>query len=71
VAALQEGLGIANDAAVARGLARGLAAPGQAGRLWAVGVIEGWCEARVAGHRGDAFAAWKRLGGKDRFWTNN
>ncbi|MBR0659395.1 CHAD domain-containing protein [Neoroseomonas oryzicola] len=71
VAALQEGLGIANDAAVARGLAHSLVVPGQAGRLWAVGVIEGWCEARVAGHRGDAFAAWERLSGKDRFWTGN
>lgn len=69
VAALQDGLGVANDAAVARGLARSLAAPGQAGRIWAVGVVEGWCEARVATHRGDAFAAWTRLGGKDRFWT--
>ncbi|WP_137125455.1 CHAD domain-containing protein [Roseomonas sp. HF4] len=69
VAALQDGLGIANDAAVARGLARSLAAPGQAGRVWAVGVVEGWCEARVATHRGDAFEAWRRLGGKDRFWT--
>ena len=71
VAALQEGLGIANDAAVARGLARSLVVPGQSGRLWAVGVIEGWCEARVAGHRGDAFAAWERLSGKDRFWTGD
>jgi CHAD domain-containing protein len=69
VAALQDGLGITNDAAVARGLARSLATPGQAGRVWAVGVVEGWCEARAATHRGDAFAAWKRLGGKDRFWT--
>ena len=69
LAALQDGLGIANDAAVARGLVQGLAGAGQAGRLWAVGVVEGWCEARVAVHRGDAFAAWKRLGGKDRFWT--
>lgn len=70
VSALQDGLGIANDAAVARGLARSLAAPGQSGRVWAVGVVEGWCEARVATHRDDAFAAWKRLGGKDRFWSS-
>jgi len=71
VAKLQDGLGIANDAAVARGLAQALSAPGQGGRLWAVGVVEGWCEARVAMHRGDAFAAWKKLGGKDRFWTGD
>lgn len=71
VAALQDGLGIANDAAVASGLARSLASPGQAGRLWAVGVVEGWCAARTAGHRGDALEAWERLGGKDRFWTGD
>ncbi len=71
LAALQDGLGIANDAAVARGLARSLAAPGQGGRVWAVGVVEGWCEARVAGHRGDAFKAWERLSGKDRFWSGD
>ena len=71
LASLQDGLGIANDAAVARGLARSLAAPGQGGRAWAVGVVEGWCEARVAGHRGDAFEAWERLSGKDRFWSGD
>jgi CHAD domain-containing protein len=68
LATLQDGLGIANDVAVARGLARSLAARG-AGRSWAVGVVEGWCEARVAAHRDDARGAWRRLGGKDRFWT--
>ncbi|NMJ42118.1 CHAD domain-containing protein [Roseomonas sp. JC162] len=71
VAALQEGLGIANDAAVARGLARSLIGQGQAGRMWAAGVIEGWCEARVADHRGDALEAWERLSGKDRFWSGD
>lgn len=70
VGRLQDGLGIANDAAVARGLARSLAARG-AGRSWAVGSVEGWCEARVADHRDDALAAWRRLGGKDRFWTGD
>jgi CHAD domain-containing protein len=70
VAALQDGLGIANDAAVARSLAQSLAGGG-AGRGWAVGVVEGWCEARVADHRGDAFEAWQRLSGKDRFWTGD
>jgi CHAD domain-containing protein len=67
---LQDGLGIANDAAVARGLARALSA-GAAGRSWAVGCVEGWCEARVAVHRDDALAAWRRLSGKDRFWTGD
>ena len=70
LARLQDGLGIANDAAVARGLARALSNR-SAGRGWAVGVVEGWCEAKVADHRGDAFAAWRRLGGKDRFWTGD
>jgi CHAD domain-containing protein len=70
LARLQDGLGIANDAAVARGLARALAARSP-GRSWAVGVVEGWCEARVADHRGDAFLAWTRLNGKDRFWTGD
>ncbi|MBR0671476.1 CYTH and CHAD domain-containing protein [Neoroseomonas soli] len=69
VAMLQDGLGIANDAAVARGLARSLEVPGNGARAWAVGVLEGWCEARVDGHRGDAFEAWERLSGKDRFWS--
>jgi CHAD domain-containing protein len=68
LARLQDGLGIANDAAVARGLARALSAR-SAGRSWAVGVVEGWCEARVSDHRGDALLAWRQLGGKDRFWT--
>lgn len=71
LAALQDGLGVANDAAVARHLVQGLEARGQAGRSWAIGAVEGWCEARAAGHRGDAFAAWKRLSGKDRFWTGD
>jgi CHAD domain-containing protein len=69
VAALQEGLGLANDAAVARGLAARLARPGDGGRAWAVGVVEGWSEARVAASRGDALQAWQRLHGKDRFWS--
>ena len=69
VADLQEGLGLANDAAVARGLAAKLAKPGDGGRAWAVGVVEGWSEARVAATRGDALEAWRRLHGKDRFWS--
>lgn len=71
VAALQEGLGLANDAAVARGLAARLAKPGDGGRAWAVGVVEGWSEARVAASRDDAREAWDRLHGKDRFWSDD
>ncbi|MBW6398171.1 CHAD domain-containing protein [Roseomonas sp. HJA6] len=70
VAALQDGLGLANDAAVARGLAAKLAKPGDGGRAWAVGVVEGWSEARVAANRNDAREAWERLHGKDRFWSD-
>jgi CHAD domain-containing protein len=70
VAALQDGLGLANDAAVARGLAARLAKPGDGGRAWAVGVVEGWSEARVAASRGDALQAWRQLNGKDRFWSD-
>jgi hypothetical protein len=33
--------------------------------------VEGWSEARVLDHRDDAFAAWGRLSGKDRFWTGD
>lgn len=69
VADVQEGLGLANDAAVARGLAGRLAKPGDGGRAWAVGVVEGWSEARVAATRGDALRAWQQLHGKDRFWS--
>lgn len=71
VAALQDGLGLANDAAVARGLAAQLAKPGDGGRAWAVGVVEGWSEARVAANRDDAREAWDRLHGKDRFWSDD
>ena len=46
-----------------------LAKPGDGGRAWAVGVVEGWSEARVAANRGDALRAWRRLHGKDRFWS--
>jgi CHAD domain-containing protein len=69
LATLQEALGIANDATVARSMARMLSVRSTT-RSWAVGVVEGWCEARVADHRGDAFRAWARLRGKDRFWTD-
>ena len=71
VAALQDGLGLANDAAVARGLAARLAAAGNGGRAWAVGAVEGWCAARLAASRDSAHAAWSRLHGKDRFWSGD
>ncbi len=71
LSAVQEGLGLANDAAVARGLARSLAASGGPGRAWAVGVAEGWSAARLAARRGAAREAWSALDRKDRFWTGD
>lgn len=71
LAALQDGLGLANDAAVARGLTARLARQGDAGRAWATGVVDGWSAARVAADRGAAQKAWARLQGKDRFWSSD
>ncbi|MBB5691533.1 CHAD domain-containing protein [Roseomonas alkaliterrae] len=71
LAALQDGLGLANDAAVARGLVARLARQGDAGRAWAVGVVEGWSVARVAADRGAAREAWDRLLRRDRFWSSD
>lgn len=71
LAALQDELGLANDAAVARGLTARLAKPGDAGRAWATGVVDGWSAARVAADRGAARKAWDRLQGRDRFWSTD
>ena len=66
LSALQEVLGLANDAAVARALVAPL---GTVPSLrWAVGVAEGWAAARTIGIRGDVIAAWSRLSGIDPFW---
>ena len=71
LAALQDELGLANDAAVARGLTARLARQGDAGRAWAMGVVDGWSAARGAADRGAALKAWERLAGRDRFWSTD
>jgi CHAD domain-containing protein len=80
LAALQEALGLANDAAVARGLVAGLAAAGRGGpapagrttqahHAWAGGVVEGWALARARRVRGKAMARWDALMRLDPFWV--
>ncbi len=67
LAALQEALGLANDAAVARGLAASLA--GRDGRAaWAAGLVEGWALRGASSARRDARDAWKRFARTDAFW---
>lgn len=60
---LQEALGLANDAEVARGLVRQLGARG-----WALGVAEGLALGRAAGSREAALAAWAKWRKARRFW---
>lgn len=69
LAALQEELGRSNDAAVAQALVRGLALQQDEGRAWAVGVAEGWCLARSIADRDGVLVAWKKLTGKESFWS--
>lgn len=65
---LQEVLGLANDAAVARALVAHLAA--RPALRWAVGAAEGWAAASAAGIRKDVMTAWDRLSAQDPFWPN-
>ncbi|MCB4823924.1 CYTH and CHAD domain-containing protein [Roseicella aerolata] len=58
LSALQEELGIANDAAVARGLVASL---GGSVPAWAVGAVEGFATARVGAARKRALGAWDDL----------
>ena len=67
LAALQEALGRANDASVARGLVASLGGPGASGS-WAAGVVEGWALARVGRVRAKAMARWEALLRLDPFW---
>lgn len=68
LAALQEALGLANDAVVARTLAARLAGKGAGG--FALGAVSGFAAGRAAGCREAALAAWKRLGDAKRFWKD-
>jgi len=67
LAEVQEAFGLANDAAVARALVRGL--EGGAVRPWAVGVAEGWALARARRARRTATAAWEELFSTNIFWN--
>lgn len=67
LARLQDAMGLANDAEVARGLVGGLrSAP--PGRSWAGGLFDGWCLARVAMARQDSRAAWDKVEECRPFW---
>lgn len=63
LARLQDALGLANDASVARGLVIGLGARG-----WVLGLVEGFALARAADSRDLALAAWDRWRKAGRFW---
>jgi len=63
--ALQEALGLANDAEVARGLVRGLRITG-----WTLGVAEGFALAGAAGSRDMALEAWAGWRAAKRFWQD-
>lgn len=63
LARLQDALGLANDAAVARGLVQGLGARG-----WGLGLVEGFALARAADSREMALEAWARWRKAGRFW---
>ena len=63
LARLQEALGLANDATVARALVRSLGSGG-----WALGVAEGMALGRAAGSRNQSLAAWSKWRKSKRFW---
>ena len=69
LALLQEELGRSNDASVARDLVQGLADNRDEGRIWAIGVVEGWCLGRSIMDRHEVFAAWKKIIAKESFWS--
>lgn len=67
LARLQDAMGLANDAEVARGLVAALPGAG-AGRAWAGGVVEGWCLARAAAARRQSEERWHELKEAKPFW---
>ena len=69
LSALQEELGLSNDASVARALMRLLDRDKDAGRAWAIGTVEGWCLARSAADRNAISAIWDKLESKESFWS--
>lgn len=66
LANLQEALGLANDAVVARGLAAQLAGRGAGG--FALGAVAGYAAGRAEGSRLSALEAWKPLRQGSVFW---
>jgi CHAD domain-containing protein len=68
LAALQEALGLANDATVAGQLARRLAGRGASG--FAIGAVTGFAAGRAEGSRIASIAAWKRLRKAPPFWKS-
>jgi triphosphatase len=64
---LQDALGLANDVSVARGLVAGL---GSGVPAWAVGAVEGFAAARLAGARRDAVESWENLMLAKTFWSD-
>ncbi len=66
LARLQEALGLANDAAVARSLVAGLGVRG-----WMLGMVEGFALARGADSREMALDAWRRWRKAPRFWESD
>jgi CHAD domain-containing protein len=66
LADLQEALGLANDATVARHLAMRLSGHGAGG--FAIGTVTGFAAGRAEGSRIAAIAAWKALRKAGPFW---
>lgn len=66
LAALQEALGLANDATVARQLAARLAGRGAGG--FAIGTVTGFAAGRAEGSRIASIVAWKALRKAGPFW---
>jgi CHAD domain-containing protein len=70
LAALQDSMGLANDAVVARELVASLPG-GSAGRAWAVGLLDGWALARLATARREAAEAFSALAKTRPFWRED
>lgn len=68
LAALQDALGLANDAVVARALAARLA--GRGAGEFAIGTVTGFAAGRAEGSRMAALAAWEELRRAGRFWND-
>ncbi|MCW8084761.1 CYTH and CHAD domain-containing protein [Sabulicella glaciei] len=66
LSALQDALGLANDAAVARDLAASLA--GRGAGSFAIGTVTGYAAGRAEGSRLASIAAWRELRRTPRFW---